>query len=168
MSKTYRCYECGGQMVASVEPYVLDQGGLKVTLEDLEVRRCRTCGEDAVAIPKLGPLMRAIAAAIVTDPYRFGPAEIRFLRTFLDWQGTELAQVLGVTKVSVSRWETGKAEISSAADRALRFAVLLKLGLKLPLGAMKRISKNKRSARLAFRAANNWTRIEDIATKQAS
>ena len=112
--------------------------------------------------------MRAIAASIVTDPYRLGAAEVRFLRTFLGWQGTELAQVLGVTKVSVSRWETGKAEMSSAADRALRFAVLLKLGRKLPLGAMKTISKTKRSGRLAFRLANKWTRVDDIATKQAS
>jgi len=170
MSKTYKCYECGGEMVGSVQPYVLDEGGLKVTLEDVEVRRCRSCGEDAVAIRKLAPLLRTIAAAVVTDPYRLGAAEVRFLRKLLGWQGTELAQVLGVTKVSVSRWETGKAEISSAAERALRFAVLLKLGRKLPLAAMKAIRKSKRPGRLAFclDAAGKWTRADDIDTKQAS
>jgi len=169
MNKTYKCYECGSKMVGSVQPYVLDEAGLKVTLEKVEIRRCRNCGEDAVALRKLGPLMRAIAATIVTDPYRFGTAEVRFLRTFLGWQGTELAQVLGVTKVSVSRWETGKAEISSAADRALRFAVLLKLGRKLPLTAIKTITKSKRPGRLAFRlnAAGKWARVDDIATQQA-
>jgi transcriptional regulator with XRE-family HTH domain len=51
---------------------------------------------------------------------------VAFLRHHLDMTGVEMAQHLGVTKTSVSRWETEREPIGQVPDRLLRSLVLLR------------------------------------------
>ena len=119
-----KCHECRAAMMASVENYRYDLGGLpNVVLVGVTVYRCPTCGSDEVAIPRLSQLHRAIVRALVAKRGRLSADEIRFLRKRLEWTGVELAARLGVTPDTASRWQTGKRPINPTADRLLRLYV---------------------------------------------
>jgi putative zinc finger/helix-turn-helix YgiT family protein len=100
-------------------------GDWGVTLENVDVIHCRDCGTRGVAMERMGPLMRGIAAAIVGKKSRLAAAEVTFLRKQIDYTGARLAKALGVTAPTVSRWETGREPIGPVADRLLRTLVVL-------------------------------------------
>src|SRR5262249_42129221 len=62
--------------------------------------------------------------------YRLVGQEIRFLRKYVKKTGYELAQLLGVDKTTISKWENNDDHIGTSSDRLLR-AILL--GLCEPL-----------------------------------
>jgi putative zinc finger/helix-turn-helix YgiT family protein len=118
------CTACGGQMKSRRENYRYDASGLPyVTLKAVEVRRCPKCGETEVAIHAIGKLHRAIAAALIHKRARLAPAEVKYLRKYLGWSGTDFAQRMGTTPETVSRWEHGKMPMGAAAERLLRLMV---------------------------------------------
>ena len=122
--ETKKCRECGADTTVSVENYRYDIGGLpNVVLVGIKVYRCPSCGGDAVAIPRLAQLHRAIVRALVAKRGRLSADEIRFLRKRLEWTGVELATRLGVTPDTASRWETGKRPINPTAARLPRLYV---------------------------------------------
>jgi putative zinc finger/helix-turn-helix YgiT family protein len=114
-------------MVSTRENHKYAESGLPgITLRNLEVRRCPECGERLVVIPGLEGLHRAIAYAVIQKPARLTPAEVRFLRKWLGFSRTDLADHMGVAPETVSRWETGKAAVGGPAERALRLMVAVK------------------------------------------
>lgn len=118
------CTVCGGQMKTRRENYRYEASGLPyVTLKGIEVRRCQKCGETEVAIPAIEELHRAIAGALIRKRARLAPAEIKYLRKYLGWAGTDFAQRVGTTPETVSRWEHGKMPMGAAAERLLRLMV---------------------------------------------
>lgn len=120
-----KCTACGAKMTARRENFKYDACGLsRVTLMDVEVRRCRSCGEHEVVIPRIEELHRVIALALIGKASKLVPDEIRFLRKHLGWSGADFAAHFGVTAETVSRWEQGKAPMGAVADRLLRLAVV--------------------------------------------
>ena len=120
-----KCFGCGHGMTTGRENVKYDACGLPgVTLVDVEVSRCGHCGQYEVAIPRIEELHRVMAAALVRKSARLTPAEIRFLRTTLEWSGRELADHMGAAPETVSRWEHGKTPMGPQADRLLRLMVL--------------------------------------------
>lgn len=121
-----KCEECGGQMIVerdAVRRY--DIGGLPhVVLQGVEVSRCQKCGKEEVAIPRLGQLHHVIAMYLVRQPRMLAPVEIRFLRKHTGYTTGEFAQIMGVARETVSRWETGGQPMGPVADRLLRVVVL--------------------------------------------
>jgi putative transcriptional regulator len=121
-----KCSECGGPLTtehAAVRRYVI--GGLPhVELHGIEVTRCETCGKESIAIPRIGQLHRVIAHTFVTQHRMLAPVEIRFLRAHIGLSGVDFAQRMGVSRETVSRWETGKREMGAVADRLLRLLVV--------------------------------------------
>ena len=138
-----KCIECGGRMKTTRENFRHEALGLPVTLVGVEVSRCVGCGLSEVAIPALEGLHRAIAAALVAKTARLAAAEVRFLRKQLGWSGAELAEHLGVTRETVSRWEQGSAPIGATADRLLRATVALATGLSLTTDTLRRIARGE-------------------------
>jgi putative transcriptional regulator len=126
MEESMKCEECGGQMTTernAVRRY--DIGGLPhVVLQGVEVSRCQKCGKEEVAIPRMGQLHHVIAMCLVKQPRMLAPVEIRFLRKHTGYSTGEFAQVMGVARETVSRWETGGKPMSPVADRLLRVVVL--------------------------------------------
>ena len=119
------CFNCSHGMTTGRENVKYDASGLPgVTLVDVEVSRCGHCGQYEVAIPRIEELHRVMAIALVRKSARLTPAEIRFLRTTLGWSGRELADHMGATAETVSRWEHGKTPMGPQADRLLRLMVL--------------------------------------------
>jgi putative zinc finger/helix-turn-helix YgiT family protein len=137
------CLECGAHLRTERRPYRYRfKGGLSVTLENATVMGCPVCGAESVAIHAPARLHRAVAEAVVRKASRLAASEVAFLRHHLDMTGEQMARHLGVSKTSVSRWETGREPIGQVPDRLLRTLVLLQdwrarpdLGLFARLGS---------------------------------
>ena len=121
-----KCPQCRTPMEARRENYRYDESGLpNVVLLDVEVRKCPKCGEQAVAIPRIEELHRALAMSVIRQPGRLSPQEVRFLRKWLGWSGADFAKNIGVDPATVSRWESVEKPqaMGSTAERFLRLAV---------------------------------------------
>ncbi len=119
------CLTCGGRMAVTTRTHRYLESGLpNVQLSGVEVRKCQKCGEQEVAIPNLEGLHRCIAHGLAEKASRLNGPEIRFLRKYLGRSSQDFAELIGVTRETVSRWETGKKPLSALADRVLRLMVL--------------------------------------------
>jgi len=124
MKKT-SCVDCGGRMKSGRENYRYKESGLSnVVLLNVEVRRCRECGEEEVVLPRIEELHRVLAVAVAEKAERLVPEEIRFLRKYLGWSGVDFAAYFGVKPETVSRWENGAKRMSLPSERFLRFCAL--------------------------------------------
>jgi putative zinc finger/helix-turn-helix YgiT family protein len=100
-------------------------GGLPhVELHGVHVTRCAGCDTEGIVIPRIGQLHRVLADAFVTQRRMLAPVEIRFLRKHIGLSGAEFAQRMGVSRETVSRWETGAKTMGAVADRLLRLLVV--------------------------------------------
>ena len=156
-----KCFGCGGEMISGPENVKYDACGLPgVTLVGVEVSRCGHCGEYEVAIPRIEELHRVLASALVRKSARLTPAEIRFLRTTLGWSGRDLADHMGATAETVSRWEHGKALMGPQADRLLRLMVLHVMSSDgFELSRLKDVARGKMPADMRARlvaAGRSW------------
>ena len=114
------CYDCDSEMTARLENYKYCECGLdNVVLMQIPVYRCH-CGAIEPEIPALSGLHLAIAETLMKKPSLLTAQEIRFLRKTLGMSATEMAGTMGVTKQTMSRWETGDKEIGITNDRMLR------------------------------------------------
>lgn len=116
------CYTCGKNLkVVKDKPYHYAECGLDVTLLGITQYICDACGETYASIPNIQKLHRVIGNLICEKRKALlKPEEIKFLRKDLQLKSKELAQTLGVTPQTVSRWENGKKEIGEAHDRLFR------------------------------------------------
>lgn len=81
-------------------------------------RRCEACGEILIALSERGRLERLAAAQMVARGIRSG-REFQFVRKVAGFQATEVADLFGVRKETVSRWERGEVEIPRTAAYTL-------------------------------------------------
>ncbi len=121
-----KCLMCGGGMTTARGTYRYKESGLNVTLVNVEIRRCPSCGEEEVNIPAIDGLHRAIALMLVKKKAPLASSEVRFLREYLGWTGENFAKHMGVSRFQVSRWESGSAAPSAVADRLVRALVMMK------------------------------------------
>ena len=82
-------------------------------------------GEEFVSIENIDSLWKAIGIHIATQATHLAPAEVRFLRHYMDKTQAELAAVLKVSDQTVARWEKGKTDLPGAAELALRLMFLV-------------------------------------------
>ncbi len=145
--ESVKCLECGETVKVRRENYRYRECGLpNVILHKVEVGRCPKCGDVEVSIPGIEQLHRGLALLVARKRVRLAPEEVRFLRKHLGWSGVDFAQHMGVASETVSRWETGKAEIGPVADRLLRLMVANRKPFQeYPLENLERI--DSRSAR---------------------
>jgi putative transcriptional regulator len=120
-----KCLQCGAaSMTTGRENFNYKASGLPVTLLNVEVHRCKACGEYEVAIPRVEELHKTLARAIIAKRSRLTSAEVRFLRTHLGWSGNDFARHMGVKPETVSRWENGHDQMNASADRLLRLMIV--------------------------------------------
>jgi len=125
--KTRACPHCGGGPVtSSTEDYVYDESGLtNLVLEGIEVRRCAACAAVSPVVPGIEALHRAVARMLVSQPCRLNGEEVRFLRKYLGFRSSDFAEIMGVAKETVSRWEHDHEAVGGVSDRLLRTLVTL-------------------------------------------
>ncbi len=121
------CLECGAPMKTSRQAHRYTVAGdWAVTLKSVPVHRCPRCGYGEVGIELPNALNRTIAREVIRKRGGLSGPEIVFLRQYLGMSGRGLARTLGVTDVSVSRWEHRRLQIGPVPDRLLRTLVALK------------------------------------------
>jgi transcriptional regulator with XRE-family HTH domain len=107
-------------MVGKRENYPYQEAGLKsVMLLNIVVYHC-PCGAIVPEIPYAGLLHHFIAMTVLQKKTLLSGEEIRFVRKAAGFSGTELARVMGMDKVSISRWETEQKKVGKDSDRLIR------------------------------------------------
>jgi putative zinc finger/helix-turn-helix YgiT family protein len=168
------CFKCGHKMTTRREnvPFL---GLPDTTLLGVNVSRCPNCGEHEVEIPMLEELHQGLALQVVEKTGRLSGAEIKFLRTVLDYSSAEFARLVGASPITVSRWEHEVQPIGHHADALIRALVVLRVVAKFSRAKIEqiaravaappsRVHKAKRRAgasRFAMKlAANKWKPTE--------
>lgn len=89
-------------------------------------------GEETTTIPAIGMLHQVIAEGIVSLPAKMTGAELRFLRTEMGLTQEQLAEILKVKPLSVSRWERSDP-ITDASEMLIRLLAVDRLHLDVHL-----------------------------------
>jgi len=163
-----KCDECGSAVTVerdAVRRY--DFGGLPhVELHGVEVTRCPACGMEEVAIPRIEQLHKMLATHFINQTRALAPIETRFLRKHVGLSTNDFAKCMGVSRETVSRWETGNKPMGSQADRLLRLLVATSMPITdyAAQDALKEIDPSKpapkRPARFGMRASPDGWRPE--------
>src|SRR5688500_10533539 len=95
--------ECGNEMTERRGNTLLDEGGVKITLEDVRIFSCPACGNETPSIPRMESLFREVALELAAKPEKLMPQEIRFLRKHLGLSSKDFATVMGVDPTTVSK-----------------------------------------------------------------
>jgi putative zinc finger/helix-turn-helix YgiT family protein len=136
-----KCNECGKEMKGiKGKPYHYVESGLdNVYLLGVPVYKC-TCGETMVEVPNVEELHKAIAAKILQKPSLLRGKEIRFIRKQMKLKAVELTEQLGISEITLSRWENNAESIGPANDKLLRLIFLLRYvkDLDVPLMIMRK------------------------------
>lgn len=122
-----RCSNCGKDMHSLQGSYRYTESGLPVLLHGVTLWRCEPCGLEKPVIPNIVGLHLTIGLALAKKRSPLVPAEITFLRKVLGLTMTRFARLLGVTKASISEWESGTKTPGLANDKNLRRAYVLKV-----------------------------------------
>jgi transcriptional regulator with XRE-family HTH domain len=93
---------------------------------------CKNCGTVSHFIPFPDRLIAAAAIARAKVPLKLNGNEIRFVRKALNRSAKDLANDLGVSAETFSRWENDKAPISPATEKMLRIRAGLELSEMAP------------------------------------
>ncbi len=127
-----KCPTCGKEMKTRIRDYEYAESGLKnVVLKGITVHECKECGEVLPEIQNVKQVHNWIAEYLVKKQSPLTGQEFRFLRKQLGMSANELAEFLGVTPVTVSRWENGKESLGPQSDRLLRaFFITRPTGLR--------------------------------------
>ncbi len=122
MREPMRCPACGATTRRTQRPqrYRYRESGLNNVLIWVRIRHCAKCGETLPEIPNVKALHAVIADALFQKSTSLTGPEIRFVRKEMGLKAKELAAYLGVTQVTVSRWETGTHPIGDSTDRLIR------------------------------------------------
>lgn len=119
--KTMRCAECGSERIRlSNEPITEEFRGDTFTVAGIEHYVCEDCGEVTMSTTEATRLGEALASRYRKAHELLAPAQIRALRESLALTQKEFEKVLGVSSLTVCRWERGTIVQTKVADNLMR------------------------------------------------
>src|SRR5262249_2633361 len=99
------CPNCKSKVTTRRENHHYTACGLpNVTLVDIEMQRCDSCGWSSALIPNVAGLHKALAHMLVMKRSRLHGVEFRFLRKYLGYSSVDFSGIIGVTPETISRW----------------------------------------------------------------
>lgn len=118
-----RCHKCRGSRLQATElEHEVEVAGCRFKAT-MPATRCAECGETVVS----GADLEAFELAVAADLAQRGPTSgdaFRFMRKALGLKAVEVAELLDVTKETVSRWENDKFQPERRALALLGSMVL--------------------------------------------
>lgn len=117
--------ECGGVLRKAVLSRFdfSAYAGIPVTLVDAPGFRCSKCGHETLGGALVNRALQVLVQTIVTGPHRLTAEGARFLRKSMRLTQQDLAERLGINRITVTNWERGEAPISKEHDLMLRSIV---------------------------------------------
>ena len=115
-----KCLKCNKKMNVKTAKYHYTESGLDNVYIKTRIYRCDKCKEVIADIPVMHELHELIAKYLVEKDSLLIGKEIKFLRKEMHFKANELANMLGVTKVTISRWGNDKEKISPYNDKLIR------------------------------------------------
>lgn len=126
------CIMCGSKVkkVKSDFYHYVDCGLSKIYLKGIGNFQCSnsSCKETEVTIPNIEKLHELIAIQLSSQKNKLLPEEIKYLRSYLGFSGSDFAKKIGVTAETVSRWEKGRVNMKESVERLLRVLILSNSG----------------------------------------
>jgi putative zinc finger/helix-turn-helix YgiT family protein len=121
-----RCDNCGSnKMKQQKGPYHYTGSGLPaVYLKNVKWSKCEQCNDIQVEISKIAQLHRCIAYYVVLKDTFLTGQEIVFLRKMLRKNQRAMAKDLGISEVSLNRWEKENRGHTKAMDTLFRMVYL--------------------------------------------
>ncbi len=122
-------------------------------------------------------LRKAVARAVVKMGGRLTGDEVRFLRTFLELSGVELAELMDSTPGTVSRWENNRTPVGRTADLLLRTITRGEVDpikpeehsmLDLVRSFVVKLDEPRRSTVYPFRLTGNHWELAELSTAKAA
>jgi DNA-binding transcriptional regulator YiaG len=123
-----RCAKCSSQMRKTVGRYQYRECGLdNVWLENWPMFQCAECGLELPLLPNAEDAARLVTRYLVRQPGRLDGDTVLFLRKALGLKSVELAHLLKVNRVTISRWENNFSPIDGLCDLRLRLEAIDRL-----------------------------------------
>jgi len=114
-------------MIGRRENYQYTEVGLKsVTLTNVLVYHCN-CGAIVAELPVVNELHALIAFDLFRKKTILSGEEVRYLRKWVGYSATDLAEATGYSKTIISRWENEKKNVAKESDRLLRLVIFAKM-----------------------------------------
>jgi len=136
-ASTKRCPECDQEIRPCSRPYEcsrefgLNPADYHLDLEGVTVTAC-ACGV-GFDIASMESLMPRIATQLLESTEALRPSGFRYLRRCLGMTQKDFAELLGVTSVTVCKWEKGVVRPNLAGETNLRARALTVLLRQPPL-----------------------------------
>ena len=127
MAKLTTCPSCGASGLRSFREKEDFKVGTTIYRTRVSALRCGACGVVYVDGPSMMAAEQSVARAVARSG-RVSGETFAFMRTAFGWRSNEVADLLGVTPVTVSRWENGKREMDPLAWVLLAELVLEETG----------------------------------------
>ena len=119
------CHRCNSAMEGSLERYPYRESGLEnVFIERCIIHTCGKCKIRMAVLPDAETAAREIVRTLVLQKKRLDGQSILFIRKAMRLKSVELAEILRVHRVAVSRWENNQVAVEAINDFRLRLAVI--------------------------------------------
>ncbi len=122
MRSLEKCPTCGAvEIHQETGRHHFSESGLSnVWLTNVAFSVCEKCGERVLRLPNPLGLLKCIGECVILTPGPLSGKEIKFLRKSLFLKSSEFANLIGVTRTTVSRWENGETPPDTSIDRLIR------------------------------------------------
>jgi putative zinc finger/helix-turn-helix YgiT family protein len=139
MRASEKCPACGATETRREigRHHFLESGLSNVWLTNVGFLVCGKCGERILRLPNPIGLVKCIGEGVILTPGPLSGKEIKFLRKSLFLKSSEFANLIGVVRTTVSRWENAETTPDTSSDRLIRLTYANKMGLQE--GVIKRL-----------------------------
>lgn len=121
------CLECGSCTRARRrQKYHYTESGLRnLWLRDITILVCPRCKTEYPEIPNIRRVHQWVADQVAQAPHPLIGEEFRFLRKQMRLSTIDLAEVMGVKRESISKWENNREPIGPQSDRLIRLIYMV-------------------------------------------